>query len=256
MDEGATRGVALITGAARRIGRAIALDLAAQGWRVAVHFNASRADAEETCDTIQAIGGEAAALCADLADPRTPHRLVAQARDALGPVTALINNASLFDHDELATMTVESWERHMAVNLRAPAFLMQALAAQLPDGLSGNVVNIIDQRVLRPSPGFYSYAVSKSALWAATRTAAQALAPRIRVNALAPGPTLPNKRQSAADFARQSGATLLQRGATPGEIAAAVRFVLDQPALTGQMIAIDGGQHLAWQTPDIYGIRE
>lgn len=256
MDEQAGRGVALISGAAKRIGRAIALDLAAHGWAIAVHFSSSVDEAEETCDVIHAIGGRAASVRADLADPSAPAHILAQARAALGPVTALINNASIFDYDDMATMTLESWDRHMAVNLRAPVFLTQAFAAALPEVENGNIINIIDQRVLKPNPQFYSYAASKAALWAATRTAAQALAPRVRVNAVAPGPTLRNDRQSVADFARQCAATPLRRGAQPDEIAAAVRFILDQPAMTGQMIALDGGQHLAWQTPDIHGIRE
>jgi NAD(P)-dependent dehydrogenase (short-subunit alcohol dehydrogenase family) len=166
-------------------------------------------------------------------------------------VTCLVNNASVFDHDDIATVTPEGWEEHIAVNLRAPLFLSQLFAAALPAERDGAIVNLIDQRVRNLTPHFFSYTISKAGLWTATRTLAQALAPRIRVNAVSPGPTLPNVRQRQEDFARESSATLLGRGPEPEEIAAAVRFILDAPSLTGQMITLDGGQHLVWQTPDL-----
>lgn len=252
---GKTPQVALVTGGARRIGRAIAAGLAAHGWQVAIHYNASAEDAEEAVADIEQAGGRAMALEGDLADTDALAGIVAAAAKA-GPLTCLVNNASLFEHDEAQDMTPAGWDAHMAVNLRAPAFLAQHFAAQLPQGSAGNIINLLDQRVRKLNPRFFSYTLSKAALWTATRTMAQAFAPDIRVNAIAPGPTLRNARQSEQDFDRQTKATLLQRGATPEEIAAAVRFILDAPSMTGQMIALDGGQHLVWQTPDIAGLGE
>jgi len=246
-----TQKAALITGAARRIGRAIALDMAAHGWSIAVHYNASAGEAEETRDAIRKTGAAAETVRGDLRDTGALAGLFDRARKALGPVTCLVNNASVFDHDDIATMTPESWEEHIAVNLRAPLFLSQLFAAALPPDQKGAIVNLIDQRVRKLTPHFFSYTISKAGLWTATRTLAQALAPRIRVNAVSPGPTLPNVRQRPEDFARESRTTLLGRGPEPEEIAAAVRFILDAPSLTGQMIILDGGQHLVWRTPDI-----
>lgn len=244
-------GVALVTGGARRLGRAVSIGLAKRGFAVAIHCNDHRDDADALAAAIAAHGGEAAVVAADLADDADVAALVPAAADALGAITCLVNNASLFLYDDIATVTPAAWDRHMAVNHKAPVFLAKALAAGLPQSLAGNVVNIIDQRVWKPTPHFLSYAASKSGLWASTRTLAQALAPRIRVNAIGPGPTLRSVHQSDADFAAQARATLLQRGTSPAEIVAALAFILDAPAMTGQMIALDGGQHLAWQTPDI-----
>ena len=246
----------LITGAARRIGRAMALDLAADGWAVALHCNRSREAAEEVAARIRRDGGRVAVVAADLAEAGAPEAVVAEAAARLGPVTCLVNNASRFDHDEVATLTLESWDGHLDVNLRAPVFLARSFAAQLPGGADGNIVNIVDQRVWKLNPHFFSYTVSKAALWTVTRTLAQALAPRIRVNAIGPGPALPSERMDAADFERQSRLTLLQHGTTPGEISAALRYILAAPAMTGQMIVLDGGQHLVWQTPDVTEVRE
>lgn len=245
------RGTALVTGAGRRLGRAIALGLAERGWSVAIHCNDGRDDAEALAADIGTRGGRAAVVAADLADDTAVAALLPAAAAALGPVYCLINNASLFLYDDIATVSSDVWDRHMAVNLKAPVFLAKALAAGLPSDASGNVVNIIDQRVLKPTPYFLSYAASKSGLWAATRTLAQALAPRIRVNAIGPGPMLRSVHQSEAEFQAQARATILGRGTAPAEIVAAIAFILDAPAMTGQMIALDGGQHLAWQTPDI-----
>lgn len=246
-------GVALVTGAGRRIGRAIALDLAAHRWAVGVHYSGSAADAEAVVAEIRARGGKAEALQADLADAAEVEQLVPDCARALGALRCLINNAALFLDDRIGTLDAGQWDRQMAVNLRAPVFLAQSFAAHLPAGRPGVIVNIIDQRVLRPNPQFFSYTTAKAGLWAVTRTLAQALAPGIRVNAIGPGPTLPNVLQSAEDFAAEAGATLLERGTSPDEIAAAVRFILDAPAMTGQMITLDGGQHLAWRAPDIAG---
>lgn len=243
---------ALITGAAKRIGRAIALDLAHAGWRICVHYNSSGQDAARTVAEIENTGGKAIALKADLTDVTSTQELIPRCCEELGVPTCLINNASLFEHDEISTLTVESFQRHLDVNLNAPVLLAQDFAKHLPDDMSGVIVNILDQRVWKLTPEYFSYTLSKSALWAATRTLAQGLAPRIRVNAIGPGPALANARQTKEGFARQQASTILERGPEPEEICAAVRFVLDARSMTGQMIALDGGQHLAWRTPDIY----
>jgi NAD(P)-dependent dehydrogenase (short-subunit alcohol dehydrogenase family) len=240
------RGAALVTGAARRIGRALALAAAEAGYDVAVHHRDSAQDAEATAAAVRDKGVRAEVIAADLKDD--PQRLIEQARAALGPVTLLVNNASVFLDDTLETLTREHWDAHMEANLHAPVALTQAFAAQ---GAEGLVVNIVDQRVWRPNPQFFSYSLSKAGLWWATRTMAQALAPRIRVNAIGPGPTLPSIHQSAGDFEAEAANILLERRVTPGEIAAALRYLIDAPLVTGQMIAVDGGQHLGWKTPDI-----
>lgn len=240
---------ALVTGAARRIGRALALDLAQAGYAVAVHHHSSRAEADAVVAEIAARGGKAVALAADLADEDAVTQLLPEAAAALGPVGVLVNNASIFENDTVATATRESWDAHLAINLRAPFVLTQALAAQLPAAPGGVVVNLLDERVWNLTPYFVSYTVSKSALWTLTRTLAMALAPRIRVNAIGPGPTLPSARQSTAQFLERCANMPLRRGASPAEIAAALRFIIDAPAMTGQMIALDGGEHLGWAQP-------
>lgn len=247
---------ALITGAARRIGRAIALDLAAHGWRVVIHYHNSRDDAAGLADEICATGSEAAAIAADLGDEEETGRLIARAEAALGPLSLLVNNASVFEKDDFATATRESWDAHMNVNLRAPFVLSQRFAAALGENRTGNIINIVDERVWRLTPRFMSYTLSKSGLWTLTQTMAQALAPRVRVNAIGPGPVLPSTRQTQESFAAQARALPLERRTEVGEICRAVRFILDSPSMTGQMIALDGGQHLAWQTPDVTGQEE
>jgi NAD(P)-dependent dehydrogenase (short-subunit alcohol dehydrogenase family) len=236
--------VALITGGARRIGRAIALDLSRAGWRIGLHYRRSRDEAEALVAEIKGNGGDAAAIPADLANPEDVKALVPRCREALGAPVCLINNASEFLVDTLPTATMETWDTHLDINLKAPVFLAQSLFLNLPDGASGNVINIIDQRVWRLTPDFFSYTISKAGLWTATRTLAQALAPRVRVNAIGPGPVLKSIHQTDADFAGEAQSTLLKRGPTLAEITAAVRFILDAGAMTGQMIALDGGQHL------------
>lgn len=255
---------ALVTGGARRIGRAIALYLAGRGFDVAVHYSGSAAEAADTVADIQALGRRAVALQADLLDEAQVQPLVARAAKALeGPLTVLVNNASIFEYDNLASATRSSWDRHMESNLRAPFVLTQHFAAQSLDPVTDEagepvaqalVVNMIDQRVLKPTPEFMTYSLAKMGLWALTRTAAQALAPRIRVNAIGPGPTLKGGRQSEDHFARQRAATILARGSNPSDITAAVGFFLDSPSVTGQLICADGGQHLAWKTPDVLGV--
>jgi NAD(P)-dependent dehydrogenase (short-subunit alcohol dehydrogenase family) len=240
---------ALVTGAARRIGRAIALDLAADGWAVAIHYNRSEADARDAVAEVSRAGGRAVALRADLSREDEVLALVPAATAALGPLTCLVNNASQFEMDRIESVTRASWDRHLETNLRAPVVLSQAFARQLPADATGNIINMLDERVWKPTPYFLSYTVSKMGLWTLTQTLALALAPRVRVNGIGPGPTLPSARQTQEQFEAQCRALPLGRGTTPAEICAAVRFILSAPAMTGQMIALDGGQHLAWALP-------
>jgi NAD(P)-dependent dehydrogenase (short-subunit alcohol dehydrogenase family) len=247
---------ALVTGGARRIGEAIVKRLAAEGWAVAIHCHRSGHEAKALDRAIQAAGGRAAIIEADLADAAAVSSIIAQAGGALGPVTLLVNNASVFEPDDIGSLDEVVWERHFGVNLRAPVFLARDFAAQLPDGVDGAIINVIDQRVWKPTPHFLSYTLSKSALFTATQTMAQALAPRIRVNAVGPGPTLASSRQRRDDFARQGASVPLGQGPNPEEIAEAVLFLATARSVTGQMIAVDGGQHLAWQTPDVLAAAE
>ena len=247
------RGAALITGAARRIGRALALTAAEAGYDVAVHHRGSGAEAEAVAAEIRASGAQAMAVAAELTREDEAAGLIGRVAEALGPVTLLINNASVFQDDRIEGHSRESWDAHMETNLRAPIVLAQAFAAALPEGLEGLIINMLDQRVWKPTPQFFSYSLSRSALWSATRVMAQALAPRIRVNAIGPGPTLPSIHQTAEDFAAEAGNVLLGRRAAPEDIAAAARYLIDARQVTGQMIAVDGGQHLAWRTPDVIG---
>jgi NAD(P)-dependent dehydrogenase (short-subunit alcohol dehydrogenase family) len=247
MDRDDEPGTVLVTGAGRRLGRTIALDFAKRGWGVGVHYRASHTEALDLVAEIERMGGKAVALAADLARLEALAPLVEACAKRLGPPSCLINNAAYFEGDTLATLDGESWQAHLDVNLRAPVFLTQAFARALPEGRPGNVINLIDQKVLRLDPEFFSYTIAKSALWTATRTLAQALAPRIRVNAIAPGPVLPSRTQGEAAFERESRATLLQRPVGAEDVTVAIRFLLDTPSITGQMIALDAGQHLAWR---------
>lgn len=255
---------ALVTGAGKRLGREMALYLARRGYDVAVHYASSRKEAETVVKEIEALGRRACALRADLLIESQVEKLVPMAVQGLGgPLTVLVNNASIFEYDTVQTATRKSWDRHMESNLRAPFVLTQAFAAQAPAATrddageavaSGLIVNMIDQRVHKLTPEFMSYTLAKMGLWALTRTAAQGLAPQIRVNAIGPGPTLQGSRQSDGHFARQRAATVLKRGANAADITAALGFFLDSPAVTGQLLAVDGGQHLGWQTPDVLGV--
>ncbi|WP_426123233.1 SDR family oxidoreductase [Pararhizobium sp. PWRC1-1] len=247
---------ALVTGGARRIGKAIVEDLAAHGFAVAIHANTSLTEAEALAAEIRSRGGKAAAVVADLADTASVRTVMEKAVSALGPLGLLVNNASLFKKDSLDEFDETIWDRHFALHVKAPSLLVRDFATQLPGENSGLVVNIIDQRVWAPNPRFYSYMLSKSALLTATKTMAQALAPAIRVNGIGPGPTLPNERQNKDDFDTQVEALILKRGPQLDEFGRAIRFLFDTPSITGQMIALDGGQHLAWETPDILEIVE
>ncbi|MEM9141300.1 MAG: SDR family oxidoreductase [Pseudomonadota bacterium] len=262
-DHKTGRRRALITGAAQRLGRAMVLDLARTGWDVAVHYRTSSTGAEETAAEARALGAQAALVQGDLFSERETATLVRQASRALGgPLSLLINNASYFELDEIATMTRDTWDRAIESNLRAPVKLTQDFAAQAPkaqpDGkgepvAQAVVINLIDQRILKPTPLFLSYIVAKSGLMAFTRSAAQALGPDVRVAGIGPGPTLVAEGQSDTHFAMQRAACILQRGADLDDIVSAMRFILENKAFTGQMLAIDGGQHLIWQGPDTGG---
>lgn len=253
---------ALITGAGHRIGREIALFLAARGHDVAIHFNGAKAQAEATADAARKLGVRAELLQADLLDFDATQALVPRAIEALGQLDVLVNNASIFEYDNIATATQKSWDRHMGSNLRAPLFLSQAFAQQAPKAdrhsdepvAQANIINMVDQRVLKPTPEFITYSLAKAGLWALTKTLAQALAPDIRVNAIGPGPTVQGTRQSAEHFARQRQATILERGADASDVTGAIGYFLDAKSVTGQLICVDGGQHLGWQTPDIIGL--
>ncbi|UVK37965.1 SDR family oxidoreductase [Mesorhizobium sp. AR10] len=254
MNEAA--GTALVTGGARRIGKAIVEDLAAHGFAVAIHANKSLAEAEVLAARIRDAGGRAAAIAADLTDMDAVGDLVGRAEATLGPIRLLVNNASLFVDDSILDFDWQAWDRHFAVHVKAPALLAQNFARALPEGQEGLIVNIIDQRVWRPTPRYFSYALSKSALWRATEMMAQGLGPRIRVNAIGPGPTLKNARQDDHDFAAQVDGLILKRGPQLSEFGATIRYLWAAHSITGQMIALDGGQHLAWQTPDVTGMTE
>jgi NAD(P)-dependent dehydrogenase (short-subunit alcohol dehydrogenase family) len=240
---------ALVTGGAQRIGEALVRALAGDGYGVAIHYNKSAHVAQKLAERIRSGGGKATAIEADLTDEAAVSTLLPRAERELGPIGCLVNNAAVFANDTVETVTRESWDLHLAVNLRAPFVLIQKFAARLPADMSGVVINLLDQRVWSLTPYFVSYTVAKAGLWTLTQTMALALAPRIRVNGIGPGPTLPSARQSPEQFARQCELTPLRRGTSPSEIAAAMRFILSAPAMTGQMIALDGGQHLGWAHP-------
>ncbi|WP_299639910.1 SDR family oxidoreductase [uncultured Ruegeria sp.] len=255
---------ALVTGAGIRLGRAMALYLAGRGFDVAVHYASSEGPAQETAAEVQALGRQSVALQTDLLDEAQVQALLPKAAEALGgPITCLVNNASIFEYDNIHTATRQSWDRHLDSNLRAPFVLTQAMADQ---GLSvgtdengeplatGLIVNMVDMRVRKLTPEFMSYTIAKMGLWTLTRTAAQALSPTIRVNAIGPGPTMQGHRQSEEHFQAQRFNTVLERGSNPSDITAALGYFLDAHAVTGQLLCVDGGQHLGWKTPDVLGV--
>lgn len=241
--------VALVTGAAHRIGRAIVLDLAEQGFDVAIHYNRSGDAAEKLAAHIRGMGRRAVTVAADLGSEDDTASLTDRAAQALGPIGVLVNNASRFEYDVWDSVTRESWDTHMGANLRAPFLLSQGMARALPEDAEGVIVNLLDQRVWNLTPYFISYTLSKAGLWTLTQTLALALAPRIRVNAIGPGPTIKSERQDENHFRMQWDATPLQHGASPEEIAAGIRYILAARSMTGQMIALDGGEHLGWAQP-------
>lgn len=242
---------ALITGASRRIGSAIARDLAANGFNTAIHADKSVAEAEDLVAELRQAGYRSVMLQADLQDIFQTSELVSRAVSALGPLDLLVNNASAFHSDSADTFDAAAFEAHFAVHVRAPAILAADFAAQLPAGVPGLIVNMIDQRVWALNPRFFSYTLSKSALWTATQTMAQTFAPRIRVNGIGPGPTLKSTRQTVEDFQAQIDGLIMKAGPGLDEFGRTIRFLFDTPSITGQMIALDGGQHLAWETPDV-----
>lgn len=243
------KGAALVTGASRRIGRVIVLALARRGHDIAIHHRSSAEDAEALAAEVRSLGRRAAILAADLTKEAEVRDLLPAAVETLGPLSVLVNNASVFEDDRVGALSRDTWDKHLETNLRAPLVLIEAFAAQAREGSA--VVNLLDQRVLKPDPRFVSYALSRNGLWWATRTLAQALAPRIRVNGVGPGPTLKSIHQTDEEFAAEASSVPLGHGAMPEDIAAAVLYLVDARSVTGQMIAVDGGQHLAWQTPDI-----
>jgi NAD(P)-dependent dehydrogenase (short-subunit alcohol dehydrogenase family) len=251
-----SKPAALVTGASKRIGKAIAEDLAAHGFFLAIHCNGSRTEADALAQTILSAGGEAAVFVADLTVLSQVRGLLPAVTARIGPVSLLVNNASVFEDDAANALDETVFDRHFALHVKAPSFLAQDFAEQLPDGSEGLIVNIIDERVWKLTPRFFSYTLSKAALWTATRTMAQTFAPRIRVNAIGPGPTLPNSRQTEADFQQQSAGLLLEKGPDLSEFGATIRYLWGGKSITGQMIALDGGQHLAWETKDLAGIAE
>ncbi|PHQ71817.1 MAG: short chain dehydrogenase [Sneathiella sp.] len=234
----------LITGAARRIGRTLALCFAKAGWNIALHYGTSHDDAASLADEIAALGVKTALVPADLMDAEAVQKIVPAAVAALGPLHCLINNAAFFEWDDIHTVTADSFSAHLNVNLQAPLLLSQSFARQVPKGTQGNIINIVDQRVFNLGPEFLSYTLSKSGLWTLTQTLAMALAPAVRVNAIGPGPTLANTRQTAAQFRQQQQSVPLGYGPTADEIASAALFILQARSMTGEFIALDGGQHL------------
>ena len=240
----------LITGGAQRIGAAIAQHLAEQGWSIALHYRSSREQAEETANQLRQTGAQVALLQADLAQENDVRAMMPKAVAALGqPIDALVNNASAFSYDSAESASRESWDNHIEPNLRAPLVLSQARAAQIP-GDGGHIINMIDQRVWNLTEHFISYTTSKVALWGLTRQLALAFAPKnIRVNGIGPGPTLPSPRQTDEHFQEQVQDTPLKIATPLSDICSAVDFLLHSKSMTGQMIALDGGQHLNWAAP-------
>ena len=255
---------ALVTGGAKRLGREIALYLASRGLDVVVHYNSSACEAEDVVAEIKSLGKKAVAMKADLLDEDQVVELVPRAVKQLGgPLTMLVNNASIFEYDTILSATRDSWDRHIESNLRAPFVLTQYFANQAPKiqydqndepQASASIVNVIDQRVRKLTPEFSSYSIAKMGLWALTQISAQGLAPKVRVNSIGPGPTLQGSRQSKEHFEKQRASTILERGANPSDILAALGYFMDAPAVTGQLLCIDGGQHLCWKTPDVLGV--
>lgn len=248
-----SRRVALVTGGAKRIGSAISDRLAAAGYALVVHSRDS-GEAEAKASSLRAGGARAASISGDLTDLDDLAMLMDAASLPFGPPDLLVNNASLFAKDDLATLDTARFSANLAVNLQAPVLLAKAFAARLPEGEAGAIINLIDQRVFRPNPHYFSYTLAKAALYTATKTLAQALAPRgIRVNGVGPGPVLPNAHGGVEAFALEAAGTPLGRAVRAEEVAEAVLFLAEAEAITGQMLAVDSGQHLGWQTPDVVG---
>ncbi len=247
------RLTALVTGGAKRIGAAIVRDLASHGFQVAIHCDKSLAEANTLAKELRSAGADAAVIQADLSDTSAVARIVPEAIAALGPLTLLVNNASVFLKDHIGGLDHAVWQTQFDVNLRAPVFLAEAFAAQLPDDVEGNIVNMIDQRVLKLTPEMPSYTLTKAALWTATQTLAQALAPRIRVNGIGPGPTFPNPYAGDGGMTKEISGIALERPVDVGDFGRAIRFLVETRSITGQLLLVDSGQHIGWKTPDIVG---
>ena len=241
----------LITGAGKRIGAVLAKEMAAEGWHVCVHYNKSLTAAHKVVKDIISKGGQATAIHADLADAKAPEKLIAKCQEAVGALNCLINNASIFEYDELDSINADSLDLHHAINLRAPLLLSQAFSKKIPKKKKGNIINILDNKVMAPNPDYMSYTLSKVALKGATEILAMAMAPRIRVNGIAPGITLLSGKQSKSRFEKAHTTNPLKKGCTPGQIAAALKLILDCPAMTGEVIVLDGGQKLQRLPRDI-----
>jgi NAD(P)-dependent dehydrogenase (short-subunit alcohol dehydrogenase family) len=246
-------GTALVTGAAKRIGAAIARDLSAHGFSVAIHCNRSIAEANTFADELRGAGAKVAVVRGDLSDEKALARIVLEAASALGPLTLLVNNASVFLKDRFGALDKDTWRMQFDVNLRAPVFMAEAFAAQLPSHAEGNIVNMIDQRVLKLTPEMPSYTLTKTALWTATQTLAQALAPRIRVNGIGPGPTFPNPYAADGGMTKEISGIALKRVVDVSDFGRAIRFIVETRSITGQLLLLDSGQHIGWQTPDVVG---
>ncbi len=248
---------ALITGAARRIGREIAISLAQDGYDIVIHFSKSEKEANSLQKQLGKLGVRAVCLRANLLQDREIEVLIDRAREKINKdLSVLVNNASIFEKDSMLTMSMDSWDRHIFSNFKAPVFLSQSFAKQVPESQtdingeiisSANIINVVDQKVLNSNPKFMTYTLAKLGLWNFTKLAAQALGPRIRVNAIGPGPVLKAHFETEVSFQKKRKGTLLQRGSDVHEICRAIRFILSSPGLTGQMLSIDGGEHLNWQ---------
>lgn len=246
-EMGSSRNI-LVTGAVRRIGRAVSQRLARAGYGLALHASARSAEeAQDFAASLRADGRRAGVVIADLASATEVGGLIAAAEEAVGPLEALVNNASVYEPDSAAPFDADLFDRHMAVNLRAPLQLSADFAARR----RGSIVNVTDQKVWRLNPRFFTYTLSKAALWTATQTMAQAFAPHVRVNAVGPGPVLPNHVEGADGFQREAAAVPLGASVPPEDVAEAVLFLIEAKSITGQMIAVDGGQHIGWKTPDV-----
>ena len=245
----------IITGGATRIGAAIAEKLSGPGKEMVIHFNRSKSKAEKLKKKLSKNKTKVYLVKGDLSKETDINKIVKFAKSKLKYFDCLINNASLFENDKLENFTTDSWGRHLRTNLRAPALLSKEFSKNIR-GKNNNIINIIDQRIFKLTPYFFSYTISKTGLYTLTKTSAMSLAPSIRVNGIAPGPTLKNKRQSAQHFKKQYMATPLKRQVDVEQICNAIDFFVKNRSITGQVISVDSGQSLNWQTPDILGLKE
>ena len=243
-------GVAIVTGGSKRIGKSIVKKLSFLGWKVIIHYNSNKNDALSLQKEIQKKGGAASIIKANLNSSKATEELISKSEKKFGKLTLLVNNASIFENDSVHSLTIDTWDIHNNVNTKAPLLLSQSFAKLLPKKEPGVIINIIDQRVFSPRPDFISYSSSKNSLFWLTKVLAQALSPKIRVCAIGPGPTLKGARQTDNDFKNQSQSVPLGNGSSPEEISQAIEFILNASSFTGQMITLDGGEHLDWIKPE------